>query len=129
MKPRKSIRKKSKRPEQVKFKKALEIQKAKVRARGKCEMKGAGAMTCGGYLQASHIKPEGAYRHMGLDLDNMICACYRHHIFWWHKDITGADAWVRVFLGETKYKELQDRANIKPPPQVDQLFIKEKLKG
>ena len=85
----------------------LEIAKRHVRERdGKCMMAGADGRRCWGYLQASHIFPEGIYHSMKFDPQNMIAACTQHHIYWWHKSPLEADAWLRRHLGEQQYQYL-----------------------
>ena len=85
----------------------LEIAKAGVRARdGRCVAANADGRACWGHLQASHIFPEGIYHSMKFDPENMVGMCTQHHIFWWHKNPLEADAWLRKFLGDEKYKYL-----------------------
>jgi hypothetical protein len=82
----------------------LEIAKAYVRARdGKCMAAGADGRACWGYLQASHIFPEGIYHSMKFDPENMVGMCTQHHIYWWHKNPVEADRWLRSYLGQEKY--------------------------
>ena len=43
---------------------------------------------------------------MKFDPQNMIAACYGHHIGWWHKNPLEADAWLRRHLGDEQYQYL-----------------------
>src|SRR3990167_11059828 len=128
---KKSLNKVSKRSEAIKFKKVLELAKKIVRERDKfCRAKGQGRtkngyeLPCWGYLQASHIKPEGLYRHLACDLDNMIGMCTNHHLYWWHKDIQEAAQWCENYIGKEKWRDLQERGrkNI----LVDKVFLQKK---
>lgn len=88
-------------------KKLLEIAKAYVRQRdGRCMMEGANGRACGGALQASHIFPEGIYHSMKFDPENIIAACYGHHIGWWHKNPLEAHNWLQKHIGQARYEYL-----------------------
>jgi len=88
-------------------KQLLELAKRHVRERdGRCIMAGSNGRACGGGLQASHIFPEGIYHSMKFDPQNMIAACYGHHIGWWHKNPLEADIWLRNHIGQEQYDYL-----------------------
>jgi Protein of unknown function (DUF2726) len=61
---------------------------------------------CWGYLQASHIFPEGIYHSMKFDPENMPGMCTQHHIYWWHENPLDAHNWLRKYLGEERYNYL-----------------------
>ncbi len=88
-------------------KKLLEIAKAYVRARdARCIMAYADGRVCGGVLTASHIFPEGVYHSFKFDPENMIAACYHHHINWWHKNPLEAHKWNTFFDKDISYNKL-----------------------
>jgi hypothetical protein len=104
---RKGIRKVTKLPLGKLKKSLLELAKRHVRERDeRCMMAGANGRACGGGLQASHIFPEGIYHSMKFDPQNMIAACYGHHIGWWHKSPLEAHNWLKEHLGEEQYNYL-----------------------
>lgn len=80
-----------------KLKKKLHKQAKQIcRTRASCIMQGAdGAGRCGGYIQASHIKSEGAWKNLFIDPRNIFPMCYRHHITLWHKDPTEWVTWFK----------------------------------
>ncbi len=51
------------------------------------------------WLQCCHIKPVGKYPEMRYDPDNAFPGCALCHIYWWHKDIASAAAWIRERIG------------------------------
>lgn len=88
----------------------------------------------GWQMQGSHIYPEGIYRSMSADVDNILCLCAACHTggFWknstkssWHDDPVYFVGWF-----ETKYPEraliLKKRAN-QPPVQADEWYWTKKL--
>lgn len=52
------------------------------------------------YIQCAHIYPEGKYRAMAHELDNLILLCVGCHRFWWHLHPTEAAAWIVQVLGQ-----------------------------
>lgn len=70
------------------------------RERTGCIAAGQGGKRCGGVIQASHIKSEGAWKNLFLDPRNIYGKCYTHHIFWWHKDTTEAAKWFELTYPE-----------------------------
>jgi hypothetical protein len=85
----------------------LEIAKRSVRERdGKCVAAGADRRACWGYLQASHIFPEGIYHSMKFDPENMLGMCTQHHIYWWHKNPLEAHNWLQKHIGQERYEYL-----------------------
>lgn len=113
LKRRSPLRRQSNTPKAKLKRKAFELAKRFVRERDKvCQAQGADGEACGGILNASHIYPEGKYRSMRYDVDNMIGMCYKHHLHWWHKNPIEADNWVLGYLGREKYNELRKRSNI-----------------
>lgn len=88
------MRKKKKKITLAKAKKLLlEDVKRMIRDSGKCIVTGQGK--CGGYLQASHIMSEGAYKNLFVDPWNIFPMCWKHHFFFWHRNIMDASAWFR----------------------------------
>lgn len=43
---------------------------------------------------------------MNFDPQNMIAACYGHHIGWWHKSPLEADLWLKNYIGQEQYEYL-----------------------
>ena len=73
----------------------LAMVKKYVRESGPCVASGQGRKSCGGYMQASHIKSEGAYKHLFIDPRNIYPMCMAHHLYWWHKEPTEAGNWFK----------------------------------
>ena len=61
------------------------------RDKNRCVVAGYGK--CGAPLQLSHIKPQGGYPWMKYMPQNAVVKCQRHHLYWWHKDVTEAGEW------------------------------------
>lgn len=84
----------------------LEDVKRLVRESGGCAAEGQGNRRCGGGIQASHVKSEGAYKNLFVDPQNMIPMCWVHHFFWWHKEPTEAGTWFKeAFPLRSRYLE------------------------
>lgn len=61
---------------------------------------------CGGNIQGSHIKSEGAWKNLFIDPRNIYPMCYTHHFFHWHKDVTETSQWfILTYPKEWKYLE------------------------
>jgi len=87
-------------------------------------MANQGFGNCGGNMQASHIKSEGAWPNLRLDPHNIFPHCYRHHIFVWHKDTTESVAWfIKTFPKEYAYLEKAKNEHI----DFNNIIILEKL--
>lgn len=71
----------------------------KLKAGGKCEETGATA-----YLQCSHIVPR-IYHATRWDLENALCLHRNRHKYYTHHPVE----WRR-FVGERKFRELEERA-------------------
>lgn len=66
------------------------------RERDECIMKDEGFGMCSsGWIQASHIKAEGAWPNLRYDPNNIFPMCYTHHLKIWHKDITECSEWFK----------------------------------
>lgn len=66
---------------------------------------------CGGAVQASHIKAEGAWPNLKYDPHNIFPMCYRHHIHKWHKDITECSEWFKKnYPADWQYLEEQKKS-------------------
>ena len=61
---------------------------------------------CGGVLQCSHIHSVGAYKNLQFHPTNAAALCFRHHLFWWHKNPAESGMWIREFLG-AKWEDLE----------------------
>lgn len=61
-----------------------------VKRAGKCEVEGC----TGSPLQAHHIIPRTCWA-LRFDLENGVCLCKRHHLYWAHKDAIGFTEWVK----------------------------------
>ena len=61
---------------------------------------------CGGYTAADHIMSR-AYTATYSNLDNLICLCSRHHIWWKPQHPTEYAEIVRKILGPEKYARLK----------------------
>jgi hypothetical protein len=59
---------------------------------GICEKCGR-SREAGYVMHGSHIYPEGKYRNMSADLNNILCLCYYCHFQWWHKHPVDAGEW------------------------------------
>ena len=88
------------------IKKLDDLARAKVRARGKCEVCGKTET-----LQVAHIFSR---RHKGVrwDEDNLLLLCYYHHLHFAHTNPVEFSEWVRSYLGEQKYNRLRVKARV-----------------
>ena len=75
-----------------------------IRSKGYCEKCGKPQM-----LQAAHLISR---RHLKTrhDLDNGICLCIRHHIFWGHKEPDEFVDFIRELRGKDIFEELRTRS-------------------
>jgi hypothetical protein len=89
------LKKQSKLPTSKAKRLLLEDVKKLVRESGKCAAWDQGGKHCGGVMQASHIKSEGAYKNLFVDPNNILPMCWVHHFFWWHKEPTEAGEWLK----------------------------------
>lgn len=89
--------KRIKKPKKITLAKAkkllLEDVKRMIRESGECVVTGQGK--CGGVLQASHIMSEGAYKNLFVDPQNIFPMCWKHHFFFWHRNIVDAVEWFK----------------------------------
>ena len=83
-------------------------QKVKEKAGYKCER--CGRSKANGYvMHGSHVFPEGTYKSMSAEEDNIICLCYLCHFMFWHKSPHEASRWFdEKWPG--RYKKLQKQA-------------------
>lgn len=56
----------------------------------------------------SHVYPEGRYKSMSADVDNIIDLCYYCHFQWWHKNPLEAAEWFN-----TNFPELAETLKIR----------------
>jgi hypothetical protein len=77
-----------------------------IRSRGKCEK-------CGrtDTLAAHHYHRRVKF-NTRWDLENGVCLCFYHHIYWAHKDTDESRDWFHDKLGEEKFNNLKIRARI-----------------
>ena len=61
-------------------------------------------------LQTAHIYSR-SNRAVRWDLNNVVCFCYNCHMNFAHKNPIAFTEWVKSWLGEFKFTELQQRAN------------------
>lgn len=55
-----------------------------------------GKLKSAGYvMHGSHIYPEGRYKSMSADIDNILCLCFYCHFYWWHKNPLEASEWFK----------------------------------
>lgn len=47
-------------------------------------------------MHGSHIYPEGRYKSMSADVDNILCLCFQCHFYWWHKHPLEAAEWFKT---------------------------------
>ena len=66
------------------------------RAGKKCEKCGSDK-----YVQVHHIIPRTNYR-LRWDLENAVCLCRKHHLYWAHKDAREFSMWIDG-LRDTNY--------------------------
>src|SRR3990172_6983358 len=78
-----------------------------IRERDKVCQVGARFGGCGGVLQCSHIHSVGAYKNLQFHPTNAVGMCWRHHFFFWHKNPVDAFQWVREYLGDERWKDLE----------------------
>ena len=105
-------------------KKLLENVKFLVRTSGPCIAAGQGRKSCGGNMQASHIKSEGAHKNLFVDPDNIFPMCYVHHLMWWHKDVTEASRWFyKTYTNQAKYLDKNIKKHIDWTPQKIEVLL------
>lgn len=93
---------------------------------GGCVVRGFGE--CGGALTVSHIKPKGKYPSLRHEPDNVVLKCWRHHLHWWHKDVTAASEWFRATYPERWARlTLLTRARSKPDRAATRLWLEQQL--
>ena len=63
-------------------------------AGGSCEHCGRSKLM-GYVMHGSHVYPEGRYKGMSADSDNILCLCFQCHFLWWHKHPLEASEWFR----------------------------------
>jgi 5-methylcytosine-specific restriction endonuclease McrA len=99
LKPRKPIRKQSKKEDLGKVADALITALVFDRDENKC-------VRCGGTnaLAPSHILSRGKYKRMRWVPENILTLCSGCHIFWWHKEPIAAARWL-----EQKFPGLADK--------------------
>ena len=68
-------------------------------------------VTCGRKtnIHGSHVFPEGKYRSMSADVDNIMAQCYYCHLSWWHKHPTEAGQWF-IEKYPIRYNNLKKRS-------------------
>ena len=80
-----------------------------IRERDKvCQQGGRYGGRCGGILHCSHIHSVGAWPNLKFTPLNAVGLCFRHHLFWWHKEPTEATEWIRDYLGEANWHDLEE---------------------
>ena len=84
-------------------KKAEDLFAEIVRSRGYCEACGTSDM-----LQCAHILTRG-YKQTAFDLDNAMCLCRSHHVYFTHRPIEW-EAFVIYMIGEKKVANLREKA-------------------
>lgn len=101
------IKRKGRRAKSWRFKLRSEFSKL-IRARDKdCVFKGIAPTECGGNLQCSHILPKGQYPLLALHPKNAVAHCFKHHIFYWHKNPWEAKELMMGYLGGEWSSELE----------------------
>ena len=77
-------------------------------------------VTCGRQenIHGSHVFPEGKYRNMSADVDNIMAQCYHCHLSFWHKHPTEAGQWF-INKYPTRYEELRKRGRDSIGQKVD----------
>lgn len=77
------------------------------RDKGICQK--CGKSKAAGYaMHGSHNYPEGRYKSMSADVDNILTLCYQCHFLWWHKHPIEAGEWFRE-----KYPELAETLKLR----------------
>lgn len=94
---------------------------------------GSKCLRCGATenLQNSHIYSQGAQPGMALEPENCKVLCKKCHLFWWHKNIPEAWAWIETVLPKErlvrlKMMSMQSRRGIDIKLQI--LWLKQELK-
>jgi hypothetical protein len=82
-----------------------------VRSRGVCDA--AALSDCGGFLQDNHVLPKSHYPALRWDIINHIPLCYKHHIFWWHKNPIEATEWFQRKFADRYHYLMSVRNNFK----------------
>lgn len=77
-----------------------------------CKMKSMGG-ACGGPLGVAHLLPKGAHPALRHELDNVVLACWRHHLHVWHKNPLLAMAWAARELGPKHMEKLEELARLR----------------
>ena len=77
-------------------------------------------LKCGatGGLAPSHIFPQGRYRNMAWELDNVKPLCNACHMFWWHKHPTESGEWFRQKFPERYARLLKMSQEYCPKPDL-----------
>jgi len=91
-----------------------------VRQKNRCEAKWQGGMKCSSQLQCCHIFSRSR-NNTRYDLNNAICACSSHHIFWMHKNPIEFTNWLRRRIGSDKLEELEQKSRVFKQWTVDEL--------
>lgn len=81
----------------------------RLRARACFLRDGQKCLKCGtaGGLSPSHIYPQGRYRNMAWEIDNVKTLCWPCHAFWWHKNPIEANEWIKKTLPASRLSKLK----------------------
>lgn len=97
---------------------------------GGCVVAGQGFGECGGALTVSHIRPKGKYPGLRHEPDNAAIKCWRHHLHWWHKDVTAAGAWFRATYPERAARlDILVQVRAKPDRTATRIWLEQQLAG
>jgi hypothetical protein len=100
-----------------------------IRKAGKCEASGQGQMTCSQQLQAAHIFSR-SHKATRWDLENAVCMCSAHHLFWAHKEPYEFMTFVEMKKGKEVLEKLHSKARTIAKYSIEDLLdIEIKLRG
>ena len=108
------------------LKKKIQIEFNRMIAQGKPCAKSHQIFTV---MQCSHVHSIGSYPNLRFDPMNTLPMCGRHHMFWWHLEVSEAWDWFKQnFSG--RYEYLLKAKNIHNDWTIDKLLeIRKNIKN
>ena len=77
-------------------------------------------------IQCHHIIPRTKWA-LRYDLENLICLCKFHHLYWAHKDATAFTAWIET-KRDMKYLNAKRNNTMKNDYTLIEIYLKNELK-
>lgn len=102
---------------------ALWSELVKLRAGNKCDRCESTHMT-----QGHHIIPRTNW-NLRYEIDNGVCLCLRHHLFWAHKDVISFTNWInRKYSGRIERLELKRNGKARHDYTLIKLYLEGEIK-